>query len=360
MSNPNNSANRFEAPLILLTWLLYAAVAVIPLLVIWRLRMALAPFLIALALALLIDPAIKRLEKHGIARRWSVFIISLVFLGVFALVAVYLIPMLAKQIIALPGAVKKLPDVFSTYSGRLDLFITRLHVPDSVLQEFYKASERALKELPRTLTTVGTSLAKSAGYIIWLVLIPIATIYLLGDLDRIGKKAVYLIPRKHRQHVSELASEIGQVFLAWARGMAIVSIGNGVLIGIGLALLGVPYALVLGIVAVLLYPVPYVGPWLTAGACFVTALVSVGIVKAGISVGIMLGFNFMFDNLITPRIVGGKVGLHPVVSLIALMVGANLFGIIGMLLALPAAATIQILLIHAMPKLSEGTGEEQK
>ncbi len=360
MSDPNNSSDRFQAPLILLTWMLYAAVAAIPLLILWSLRKVLAPFAIALLLALLINPAITRLERIRIPRRLSIAIISLVFLGIFAIVAVYLIPMLAKQLMGLPELARRLPSVLSAYSESWRDFTERMRVPDSVMQAFEQATDRALEALPGTLTSIGASLARSAGYILWLVIIPIVTVYLLGDLERIGKKAVYILPSKHQARISSVASEIGQVFLGWARGMAIVSILNGTMIGLSMSILGVPYFLLLGIAGVLLYPVPYLGPLLTAGICFITALATTGIAKATIAVFVVLFFNFFFDNLVTPKIVGSKVGLHPVFSLMALLIGANIFGVLGMLFALPVAATIQILLVQAIPRLGDSSKRDSK
>jgi predicted PurR-regulated permease PerM len=320
--------------------------------------MVLAPFAIALLLALLINPAIARLERRGISRRWSVLIISLAFLVIFAGIALYLIPVIVRQIMTLPDFVKGLPETFSRYHHRWDAFVDRLRVPQPVQDAIAEAGKKAQGAMPKALASLGGSLARSVGFVIWIVLIPIFTIYLLADLDNIGKRAIYLVPSRLRERAAQLGNEIGGVFLGWARGMAIVSTVNGVLVGIALAVLGVPYSLIVGLLAILLYPVPYIGPWLTVLIAFFTALAGVGIVKALIAVGIVVLLNQIFDTLITPRVVGGKVGLHPVVSLIALMVGAQLFGIVGMLLALPIAATIQILLVHAIPRLGSHPSDE--
>jgi len=265
---------------------------------------------------------------------------------------VYLIPVIVRETMTLPQFVKGLPEAFSKYQHRWEAFVGRVHIPQPVQDAISEAGGKLQKALPGKLASLGGSLAKSAGFVLWIVLIPLATIYLLADLDEVGKKVIHVTPKRHRERVRQLGAEIGEVFLGWARGMALVSTANGVVVGAGLAILGVPYSLIIGIVAILLYPVPYIGAWLTVLISFLTALATVGIAKAGIAVLIVVAANQVFDNLITPRVVGGKVGLHPVVSLIALMVGAQLFGIVGMLIALPVAATIQILLVHAIPKLA--------
>ena len=356
MPAKGKTENDFQTPLLILTWLLYAAIACVPLLIVWHLRMALAPFAIALFLAMLINPAISRLERRGISRRLSLAIISLIFLGVFALIAVYLIPMIVKQVVALPDLAKGLARAASGYQDRWEAFVGRIHLPQPVEDAAAAALKKAEMALPKHLASMGGSLAKSVGFVIWIVLIPLATIYLLADLETIGQKAISILPKRHRNRASQLGKEIGQVFLDWARGMAIVSTGNGTLVGVALAIMGVHYALIVGLVAILLYPVPYIGPWLTAIIAFLTTLATVGILKAVIALAAVIVLNSIFDSFVTPRVVGGKVGLHPVLSLIALMVGAQLFGIVGMLLALPLAATVQILLVHAIPRL----GEEEK
>lgn len=353
VSENDSSRDDFRTPIRILEWLLYAAVALVPMLIVWRLRIVLAPFAIALLLALLINPSIKKLERRGVNRRISLAVISLIFVGIFVLVAIYIVPMLVRQLAALPQLVQGLPDTFAKYQHRWEAFVERAHVPEAVQEAFSEAFKKAQAAMPSTLASIGTSVAKSARFVIWVILIPLATVYFLSDLDRIGSKAINLAPRRYRERIRQTGHDVGETFLGWAGGMAVVSTGNGLLVGLALTILGMPYALIVGVIAILLYPVPYVGPWLTALIAFLTTFATIGVVKGAIAVAFVLALNFLLDSFITPRVVGGRVGLHPVISLMALMIGAELFGVVGMFLALPVAATIQKLLIQAIPRLRE-------
>jgi predicted PurR-regulated permease PerM len=188
---------------------------------------------------------------------------------------------------------------------------------------------------------------------IWIVIVPIVAYYALRDFHVILAKGLMLVPSKHRDLVQTAVSELTAIFGKYLRGLAIVSILNGVATAILLSVLHVPGALILGVVAGILYSVPYIGAFLTVLITAAVAFVGGGPDMLVLAVGFStLLHQIVFDQIVSPRIIGGHVGLHPILSIIALLVGNLLLGVIGMILAVPITACIQIAVLAVVPKLS--------
>ncbi|MDX1935279.1 MAG: AI-2E family transporter [Capsulimonadales bacterium] len=188
--------------------------------------------------------------------------------------------------------------------------------------------------------------------------------YMLVDFDRLRMRFLYLMPSQARGGVVRSLGMVGGIFDKYVRGMATVATAYGlvsivVFFGMGsifdIGLKG--YALLLGVIAGVLYPVPFLGPLVTTGVIGAVSLATGATpVQAIIAVVVVQVQNAIFDNGVTPRVVGESVGLHPLVTIFALFLGGNLFGLVGMLLAVPVAASIQRLLILQYPRLGEPTG----
>ena len=216
-----------------------------------------------------------------------------------------------------------------------------------------KSSGGIVGFLTGTVTTVITTLITL-----------IVTFFLLADIDLLRARFFYLLPDKVRGPMDQVGRDIGGVFSDYLRGLLIVCTLYGVstivmLYGLsltrghhGLA----NYALLVGTAAGVLYAVPYLGSITTALVTFLVAFASSGNVGfGGLAVLRSLVINQVFDNIVTPRVVGGGVGLNPVVAIFALILGGRLFGIWGMLFSVPVAASIQVILFRVFPKLTEPT-----
>ena len=173
-------------------------------------------------------------------------------------------------------------------------------------------------------------------------------------------------PEPYQDQIDAVSRDIVDIFTAYLRGLAKVCALYAVVATILFSLLGVKYALFLGLMAGLLYAVPYVGQLITGLSCGIVAYTMTqhkvlffltidahSLRYAIIVVVIAIVVQNVFDQILYPRIVGGSVGLHPVVSIFALMAGATLFNIWGMLIAVPVAASIQIILTFCFPKLTQ-------
>jgi predicted PurR-regulated permease PerM len=228
-----------------------------------------------------------------------------------------------------------------------------MNVPSSVAElgaSAYDTLQGGLSKSTSSLTTYGVQFA---GNLIWVVIIPIVAFYTLRDFNLILAKSLLIVPARNRPMVQTAVAEITSIFGRYLRGLGLVSLLNGIATCILLEILHVPSAMLLGIIAGILYSVPYIGAILTVALTAAVAFVGGGAHMALVSVGASIVLHqIVFDQIITPKILGGHVGLHPILSIIALLSGNLLLGIIGMVLAVPVAACIQIAIVTVLPKLA--------
>lgn len=311
----------------------------------------LSPFVVGALLAYISDPFADRLENRGFNRTTSVVIVFTTMAIILLIGVILLIPQLSHQINVLAA---RLPVVIGLLNSEIiPLIETRLDIsiakPDlsqitSVLAQHWQSTGSVASTLINSLTS------SSLAIVAWLAnlaLIPVVTFYLLRDWDRMMANIGELLPRNVEPRVSLWARECDQVLGGFMKGQLLVMVVLGVIYAIGLMLLGVDLALLLGLIAGLASIVPYLG-------------VIVGIVSSGIAAyvqfqdpTILIGVAavFLFGQLLegmvlTPKLVGDQIGLHPVAVIFAIMAGGQLFGFIGVLLALPVAAVIRVLLSH--------------
>lgn len=325
---------------------------------IYLVREALPPFLIAFGLATLMDPVLDRLQRRGMRRGIAVALTFITFLALFIGAMVILLPIAFAQSNQLVG---KIPAAYDQVRQSIDAWardnitlLQRLHFPTStqeIWDRYHREIAAYLQALPKRIFA---AFQASAGRLIWIVIIPIVTLYLMVDIDRIRARAFHLVPDAHRDTWTKISGEVGRIFASYLRGLFIVCVGFGTALGLILAIVMPQYAIILGLVGGVLYAVPYIGPLATIAIAVIVAWATRGQLPYAIGVGIgVLALNQVFDQIITPRVLGRLVGLHPVLSIFALMVGGSLFGLIGMLLAVPVAASVQQVLGHFYPRLLE-------
>jgi predicted PurR-regulated permease PerM len=240
--------------------------------------------------------------------------------------------------------------------------LKRLGIPTTP-QEVNKTAQRWRTRLQQLLTDWATKVFNAIvqtllgilSRVIWVILIPLSVYFFLLDMPRVRQAFLYLLPPAQREPVSHLLNEIGTVFFNYIRGLVTAALTYGLTCMVFFWVLGAPNPVLLGVLAGLLYPIPYVG-------AFLIALTSSGFTllfepspllfyftppkvwHALIVVLAGIGLNMLFDTLITPRLLGGAVGLRPLAALIAIVVGATVGGIWGMMLAVPVTASLLIIL----------------
>ena len=323
---------------------------------IWVLRDILLPFVAGLALAYLLDPVADRIEKVGVGRLGATLLILVLFILVFVLLLVIVIPVAANQMAAflqsLPGIVSRLQRLAVEEGGP---FIERLGGPDAI-----RDVERSIGDLVSQGTVYLAALLRSlwaGGQAIisvfaLLVVTPVVAFYLLVDWDHMIAKIDSWVPLHQRSTIRTLAHEIDSAIAGFIRGQAAVCLILGTFYAVGLSLVGLNFGVLIGLSAGFLSFIPYVGS--------LTGLIlSVGVaivqfwpdyVWIGATLAIFAAGQFVEGNILSPKLVGASVGLHPVWLMFALFAFGSLFGFVGLLLAVPLAAAVGVLLRFALEK----------
>ena len=331
------------------TRLLLLAAAVFALaLLIHLLKPILAPFLVGALLAYLGDPLVDRLEARKLGRTSAVCV---VFLGLSLMGLIGLL-------IALPLLI----DQFQLLNVRLHSLVQWLQV--NVLPELKArfgdgaSLSQAGQALGQNIGTAGDVILRLwsrifgsslaiVGWLSMLVLIPVVTFYLLRDWDILIAKIRDLLPRRVEGRAAIIARECDEILGAFIRGQLLVMAALAVIYTLGLWLVGLELALVLGLLAGLASIVPYMGFVVGIVAAVIAAWFQFHDIWVLLQVGVVFGIGQMLEGMVlTPLLVGDRIGLHPVAVIFALLAGGQLFGFVGILLALPTAAVVMVMLRH--------------
>ncbi len=331
-------------------WLLLAAGLV---LLVWLLSPILMPFAAGAFLAYLGNPLVQRLTRLGLTRRWAASLSFFTLLTVLTVALVLLIPMLWKQFLYVEA---KLPtllrwtnrEVVPWLEGHLRMDINRIDM-DLVaewLSGYWTTSESG-EVVGNVLTQVTASSLSVLAMLGMIGLVPVVTFYLLLDWDDLLERLRDLLPRHIEPKVSELARECDDVLAAFLRGQLMVMVALGVVYAAGLGLVGLKLALIIGMVAGLGSIIPYFGFAIGIVAATIAAVVQFGNFHDVLLVWAVFGVGQAIEGwILQPWLVGDRIGLHPVAVIFAIMAGGQLFGFVGMLIALPVAAIIMVLLRH--------------
>ncbi|EIM01879.1 AI-2E family transporter [Rhodanobacter denitrificans] len=335
-------------------WQLFAITAVIVYLV-WLLAPVLMPFAVAAMLAYLGDPLADRLERLGLNRMWAATIVFVVIMVAVVGVLLLLIPLIARQV---ENLVSNLPRYGDWAQNTVWPWLqARLHLDPHTFD-----SDRLLTAIKAHIGSIGgvatAVLGKVSrgglGIAMWLtnlVLIPVVAFYLLRDWDRLVAKVDGMLPRSIQPTIAHLASESDKILGAFVRGQLLVMLALGVFYGAGLGLVGLSVGLLIGMVAGLLSFVPYLGFIIGFVAAIIAALVQYGDWTHVLLVcGVFAVGQLLEGYVLVPKLVGDKIGLHPVAVIFAVLAGGYLFGFLGVLLALPAASVIMVLLRYLIER----------
>lgn len=316
--------------------------------VIYLLSPVLMPFVVAALFAYLLDPVVDRLEP----RMGRTAAVSLVFLLATILVVaamLLLVPFIERQIGNFLG---QMPRWLEWFQERATPWLeARFGISPDILdtRKILDTLQAHWKEAGGIAATVVAKVSKSGmalvGWILNLVMIPVVGFYLLRDWDVLVARIHALIPRSIEPVVSRLARESDEVLGAFLRGQLSVMVALGVFYGVGLWLIGINVGPLIGMIAGLISFVPYLGAITGVLMGVIAALVQF---QDWLHVGLVLGVFVVGQTLegyvLVPKLVGDKIGLHPVAVIFAVLAGGELFGFIGVLLALPVASVVMVLL----------------
>lgn len=312
-------------------------------LALWALGGVMLPFLVGGALAYFLDPVADRLERAGLSRVAATTVITAVAVLIVVALVLAVIPTLVNQLTALVNAA---PDI----AYRLQAFLLE-RFPD--LADSTSTIRQSLAQIGQTIQSKGaalaegllTSLAGAISIVVFLLVVPVVTFYLLLDWDHMVARIDHLLPRDHAPTIRRLGTEIDAALSAFVRGQLSVCLVLGIYYSAGLMLVGLQFGLVVGAIAGAITFIPYIGAIIGGALAIGLALFQFwgDWVQIGIIGGIFAAGQFLEGNVLTPKLVGKSVGLHPVWLLFALSAFGTLFGFVGMLIAVPVAAALGVL-----------------
>jgi predicted PurR-regulated permease PerM len=333
--------------------LFWLTAALLALTAVLALRDVLLPFLAGMVIAYALNPLADRLTRLGLPRMLAAALVVVLLMIVLVAVVVLVAPLLANQIqqfaAALPTELNRLRVLIEGWAE------SRL---GSSFPEFKAGLDRGVAELSSNWAGFAGTIAQSlwaqgravVGFLALLLITPLVVFYLLIDWPRMLAKIDTWLPRDHEPTIRRLARDMDDAIAAFIRGQGLVCIILGLLYAVGLSLAGIRYGLLIGIATGVLSFVPYIGWALGLLTSAILAIVQFwpDFVPLLIVIGIFAAGQALDAAVLSPKIVGSRVGLHPVWLIFALVVFSSLFGIVGILVAVPVAAAIGVLVRFAL------------
>ncbi|MFA7494841.1 MAG: AI-2E family transporter [Acidithiobacillus sp.] len=324
------------AVLVLLGWLLL------------RLAPVLTPFLLAGILAYLGNPLVTRLQRYRIPRTWGTTLVFVAVIVVFAGIIMALIPVIKHQSLIFVEYLQK-------YAGLLQKRLipelsatTGLHLDSQTISHYATANAQKLA------TWIGhglqVALSSGSGLItsaLSIILVPVLGFYLLRDWPRLIARIDQLVPQHYTALVRRLSRDVDTMLMAFLRGQLLVMFALGISYALGLSIIGLKTAVLIGLVAGILSFVPYLGVISGLLMASLAIYIQTGAFLSILWVLVVFGIGQILESMVfTPYLVGDRIGLHPVAVIFAVMAGGALFGFVGLLLALPFTAMLVALLRH--------------
>tara|TARA_R110002020_G_scaffold18931_32_gene65567 strand:+ start:3285 stop:4412 length:1128 start_codon:yes stop_codon:yes gene_type:complete len=320
-------------------------------------RSILLPFIAGMALAYFLDPVADWFERRGLSRLMATLVILISFVAIFTVALIILVPILVTQAVDL--------------GGRIPGYITQLQAllvsETTLLPDWISGQLGQIKESFAALLSEGAGFVGTIFQQIWnsgmalldiaalFVVTPVVAFYLLLDWDNMIEKVDSWVPRDHVATVRQLAGQIDRTIAGFVRGQGSVCLILGLIYAVGLMIVGLNFGLLIGLFAGLISFIPYVGSLVGLVLALIVAIVQFwpDFVMIGAVIGVFVVGQFFEGNILQPRMVGSSVGLHPVWLMFALFAFGALFGFVGMLIAVPAAAVVGVLVRFAIARYLE-------
>lgn len=311
--------------------------------------------MVAFFLAYILDPPVQRLASAGLGRPLAVGLILFLGMSVFVGLMIVLVPAALAEIssfVALvPNYAFKFRDLFLQVMQKLDWTLPNDWEATApvIIEKLRELIPRVADPARRIISSVYHSTFSILATTVQVLLIPVIAYYLLMSFEDIKRGIADLIPPYTREPVMQKLSEIDRLLSAFVRGQLTVALIMAVLYSVGFLIVGIDLAIVLGIICGILWIIPYLGTIVAFLVGSAMALAKFGDLVHVIYVGIVIVVIQLFESyVLTPRVVGKALGLHPIVYILALLVGASLFGFVGMLVAIPVTAVLKVLVMSAV------------
>lgn len=329
-------------------YLLLFMVVVTTIYFLYLVREVVYSFLLAGLLAYFLYRPVNFIENKGIKRIWAILILYVLFLGMLTVVLWFAIPTLVKEL----SDIGKLFPVYADQAQDVARQIDGMNLPDKFEQIIKENASKIENKLYNSLRGFITGLYNFFSRALILIFAPILAFYLLKDWTKIGKNFLNLFSPAVQRDIMAIISDIDSVLIEFFKGHLLVSTLVGIMTGISAALIGVKFALLIGLISGVSNLIPYFGSIL--GGIPAVALALSESTRLAVYMGIaVLLIQQLEGNIITPKIIGVKLGMHPLLVVFALLAGGKLLGIWGMLFAVPLTAVMKIILRYLFLKMVE-------
>jgi len=334
-------------------WLRLAGLVLGIVAAIWLLRFlspVLVPVFVGLTIAYLLDPLVERLARHGVRREISAILVLVAIVILVASVAVLVYPLLQRQVV---HVIQDAPRLATGFKEQLqswpliDAIVVRHRA--ELDQALAFAADRLRDNLPklyqRAVEFLGNALSSLVGILVGilnLILVPVFAYYILVDLPKVRRGILNLVPERHRGYARERYHQLDQALGGFVRGQLLVALFLVMFYSLGLGLLRVPYYFLIALLGGFANLVPYMGLVVGLLPAVLASLLTGGWLQALGAAGVFGLGQFLEGSFLGPRLVGNRVGLHPVWVLIAVIAGGQYFGIVGLILAVPVAAAVRV------------------
>jgi predicted PurR-regulated permease PerM len=336
-------------------WRFWIGVAVVFLLVLWLLNDVLLPFVVGAVIAYFFDPVVARLQRAGLSRTWATATVTILAALIAVGGAMAVLPPLFGQVEALIAkapqylvqAVSRVQPTIEPVRQKLGLSPLSLHELQSEAAQWAGQAFGLLGNIASRLAQRGAAIINVLGL---LFLTPVVTFYLLRDWPKVLGAIDGALPLDHAGTIRTVAHEANAAVAGYVRGQALVCLCLGSIYGIGLSLVGLQFGFTIGLIAGLISFIPFVGTLVGATLALGMALAQFPpdwIDVAKVAVVFLIG-HLLEGNVLSPKLVGDRVGLHPVWIMFALLAGGSLFGFVGVLVAVPVAAVVGVIVRHLL------------
>ena len=304
------------------------------------------PFVTSFVLAYLLSPLVGLMERW-MSRTIAIALIVVVILGALSGIGIVIIPLVTQEILdfsrripVYAAMLKQFYDQIFNGLQSIGVNLPRGQIQQLLLERLPKLGELFAEQTTAALKGLGSGLATLLEFL----MIPFVTFYMIKDYDRIVRTVARVLPRRHAASIGEFLVRVDEILGQYLRGQMLVCSFIAVFTATGLMLFGIRYAVLLGLMAGLFNLIPYVGIAVASSVACLVALLDTDPAGSLLKViGVFVVVQSIEGNFLSPRVVGQRVGLHPVWVMFALVMGAHFWGFVGMLIAIPVAAVVNIL-----------------
>lgn len=316
----------------------------------YRVRIIMVPFIFAFFIAYLLNPMVQFVENKRVPRGFAILTVYLIVFTLLTMVLIFGIPHIIQELNKLSKSIPQLANELEQIVSHIETRYSNYALPEAVKKGIDENIRHVEDEMVKVVKAGTATIFKLFSYILSFVIAPVFAYYMLKDLVAIKSSFVLTIPRKYRSDVMAILRDIDEIISGFLRGHMAISAIVGSLTGLGMYIIGVDFSLIIGFIAAVAELIPYLGPLIAAvPAVSLALLVSK---KTAVYAFIVILIVQQLENaVISPKILGSRLGLHPLVIIFAVLSGGELYGLAGLLLAVPVTAILKVIFRYVYLKL---------